>query len=142
MLLDLQVSRYSSLATDLNHILFTSLESSTQRPNMKKYLEVYYQEFVRIVSSSSTPVPFTFEQLLEEFKSKNPYGIFMAIWMIPFLTLSAEDMPDISSNNYDVDVETNIKKKREKLIKLGRVDGPFRSRLLAFINDLIQANKI
>ncbi|CAL4144096.1 unnamed protein product, partial [Meganyctiphanes norvegica] len=45
MLLDLQVNRWASLATDLNHFMFVSIEGTVRKPNVDQLLTEYYDTF-------------------------------------------------------------------------------------------------
>ena len=61
MLLDLQVCTQLSVAKDLNHFLFSSLDGKITKLHMKTFLTEYYTSFSEVLLLAKRAVPFTFE---------------------------------------------------------------------------------
>ena len=137
MLLDFQVVRYSSLATDLNHFLFTSLDSKAKL-NTDEFLKYYYTAYCNVINSTPYEPPFTYEELVAEFKLKKPFGCLMALWMIPFVTLNTEDLLEMDSFKDDQEAMRQTAIQGARLIELAKCEGSFRSKFLGFIDSVVE----
>ncbi|CAL4093817.1 unnamed protein product, partial [Meganyctiphanes norvegica] len=92
---DLQINRMASLATDLNHFLFGSIDGFVRKPNIDQLLNDYYTSFSSVIEEYGEPLPFTKEELVQEYRKKNAYGLIVANNVIPAVT--QEDVPDLES---------------------------------------------
>ncbi|CAL4126184.1 unnamed protein product [Meganyctiphanes norvegica] len=97
MLLDLQVNRMVSLATDLNHFIFASIEGPVRKPNIGQLLNDYYASFSSVIEGYGENLPFTKEELVQEFRNKNAYGLIMGNIYVPTVIMETEDVPDLEN---------------------------------------------
>ena len=79
MLLDLQICRITSLGIDLNHTIYSSTTEPMRRQYLIQMLQDYYEVFSETVKNSETKMPFTIEELREEFVRKNMFGYTFGI---------------------------------------------------------------
>jgi len=101
MLLDVQVNKMASLATDLNHFMFASLTGTVRKPNVDRLLTDYYASLSSVIEGCSEVVPFTKKQLSEEYKSKNAYGIIFGCAIVPPIVMESEAIPDLENITAD-----------------------------------------
>ena len=101
MLLDLQVCRKASLATDLNYFLYTSLSDKVRRPNMEHFLHTYYNYFKEVMEAGGKGIPFSEEELVAEFRAKNKFGAIFGMVLLPMLIVEDEGVPDMEMHNRD-----------------------------------------
>ncbi|XP_042872430.1 uncharacterized protein LOC122253428 [Penaeus japonicus] len=79
MLLDLQMCRQASLATDLNYLFHTSLEGHVRKTNLEIFLDIYYSVFLGVTQAGGTAMPFTQLELRQEYRNRLEYGLLMAL---------------------------------------------------------------
>ena len=77
--LDLQECRIGSLVNDINHLLYTSLDGPTRKQTKEYLLIEYYNIFKDILLEKSIPVPFNYEEFLEEINAKIVYGLIIGV---------------------------------------------------------------
>ncbi|KAK7079865.1 hypothetical protein SK128_023960 [Halocaridina rubra] len=102
-LFDLQGCRIGSLALDLQHFLNLNLTGPERRPNLPFLLAIYHKTFCDIVEAGGVTMPFTLEELREEYVSKGYYGALYAIMWLPNMVRRPEDAQDV------LDVNTGAK---------------------------------
>ena len=134
-LLDLQIVSPASIAVDLNHLIFSSLEISLIKSNLTHLLKRYYDVFERVYNAAELPVPFTFEELELEFEAKKKYGLMMGIVMVPFVALEKDDLVDIGGINNEEDAERVMKQQEERLLEVATSGGRFQKRFCALIDE-------
>ncbi|XP_047501145.1 uncharacterized protein LOC125047086 [Penaeus chinensis] len=94
MLLDLQVTRYASLAIDVSYLLLTSLGGSVISSSVQDFLNAYYASFSAVTEATGHPVPFSFKDLQQEFRNKLPFGLLFGLIVHPYVVMSSSDMPE------------------------------------------------
>merc|ERR1719370_513215 len=65
MLLDIQVNKMASLATDLNHFMFASLTGPVRKPNIDRLLTDYYASLSSVIEGCTQVIPFTKDELIK-----------------------------------------------------------------------------
>ena len=137
MLIDLQVCRIGSLALDINHLVFSSLESGIRKSNLNHILKEYYEEYSLILTKSGVDISFSLNELEDEFFSKNPYGFCKGMMMIPFVGLEEDDLLEIDTlkdENHAKEEALILGKKMKNAIENNSI---FRNRFLDLIEDFI-----
>jgi len=113
MLLDVQVNKIASLATDLNHFIFASLDGPVRKPNLDRLLTEYYASLSSVMAGCSQVTPFTKDELVKEYKSKNGHGLIFGSMIVPPIVMESEDIPDMENI---VDFEQFMKDWQEKCL--------------------------
>lgn len=137
MLLDVQLNQYSSPATDLNYMIYTSTIGDVRQPNLQEFLSSYHSTFCSVLEMGSMEPPFTREELVQEFKDKNAYGAIYAITLLPFLVIEPEDAPDLSSGTDD-DIQDMLAESMELLDK----NPLLRPRFVSVFDDMMESGLI
>ncbi|XP_045586389.1 uncharacterized protein [Procambarus clarkii] len=137
MLLDLQLNRVASPATDLNYLLYTGLHGDIRKANWRDLLSFYYDTFRGVMEAGGRDMPFTLEELHQEYRDKMDYGLLFATMSVTIQMGKAEDSPDII-NIKEEDVPKMFEDSRQNTIKMMENNQIFRSRFLAVFVDLIQ----
>lgn len=105
MLLDLKISRKAAPATDLNFFIYTSLMAQIRIPNMGNFLSFYYNTFKGIMTSVGLCIPFSEEELVQEFRLRHKFVGIFSMMSIPFLLLTPDDAPIVArmaNNNQEL----------------------------------------
>ncbi|XP_066944393.1 uncharacterized oxidoreductase dhs-27-like [Macrobrachium rosenbergii] len=134
VVLDFQMCLHASLAIDLSSFFFCCLEGPIRRANHKVFLDVYYQAFSRVLKAAGQSIPFSFNDLAEEYEKKILYGAIMAILVVPLL--AAEEEEDAPSVESIVDDTSFLVQRQDKLRKSLCLNGPLRTRFLDIFRDL------
>ncbi|KAK3873170.1 hypothetical protein Pcinc_021806 [Petrolisthes cinctipes] len=111
MLLDLQINRLSSPATDLIYLMYTSLNGKVRIPNLNIFLDTYYDTFNTVMEAAGMDMIFTRSELLEEFWSMNGLGAIYAMAVVPFVLLEPEDTPDFNKAENMEELLLEVKEK-------------------------------
>ncbi|CAL4061384.1 unnamed protein product [Meganyctiphanes norvegica] len=139
IMLDLANYTHSSLATDLNYLLFCSMDGNTRKTHLSTFLSAYYNSFATVMKAGGSEMPFSVEELLVEFKAKNIYGALMALIVVPLFIMDSEDAPDFDEIN---DAEQFIKNQEERMIKQAKKNPLVKTRFLAVFDDLLENGTI
>ncbi|KAF2364272.1 Protein of unknown function DUF227 [Trinorchestia longiramus] len=139
-LLDLQLNRFGPLGLDLNQFLFTSVSSDSRKNSIMNFLSTYYNSFKKVFDLVKKPMKFTFEELYEEYRQKNTYGVLMDFLSIAMLGLKTEDMPDYVDLKED-EAKSEANKNEMKLMTALDVNPILRSRLTNLLEE-IETNRI
>ncbi|KAK3873164.1 hypothetical protein Pcinc_021801 [Petrolisthes cinctipes] len=111
MLLDLQINRLSSPATDLIYLMYTSLNGEVRIPNLNTFLDTYYDTFNTVMEAAGMDMIFTRSELLKEFRSMNVLGAIYAMMVVPFMLLEPEDTPDMDKAENMEELLMEVKEK-------------------------------
>lgn len=132
MLLDLQIVRLASLATDLNYVLHTSLEGHTRRENLSSFLAIYYERFTQVLSAGCSAVPFSLEDLTQEYRNHLIYGLIMCLMSVVF---SLDWQADASYSEGGAEFQDQ----RNKVLIRAMADKPeIRDKFLFLIDEMIE----
>ncbi|XP_069175571.1 uncharacterized protein [Procambarus clarkii] len=93
MLLDLQLNRLASPATDINYLLYTSLHGDNRKTNWRNYLSSYYNTFRGVMESGGLGMLFTLEELHQEYRSKMEYGMLYGSMTVALLMRESPSSP-------------------------------------------------
>ncbi|XP_068213277.1 uncharacterized protein [Palaemon carinicauda] len=135
VLLDLQFCRQSSLATDLSYFFFTSLEKTDRNERLEELLTTYYDSFKTVVEAALLPMPFTAEELLEEYRRKILFGLIMSSLLLPNILCDPEEV-----QHFDAGVDGcaggYIERKRLRSLKMLQNNSVFRRRMIDLFDDV------
>ncbi|XP_045586392.1 uncharacterized protein [Procambarus clarkii] len=137
MLVDLQLNRVASAATDLNYLLYTSLHGNDRKANWRDFLSSYYDTFQGVMEAGGRDMPFTLEELHQEYKNKMEYGILFSTMTVSIIISESKDIPDID-NLKEEDIPKLLEEYRQKSLGMMKNNPLFRSRFLALYDELIQ----
>lgn len=136
-LVDLQVCRKASPATDLNYLLYTSLNGGERREHLNSFLKSYHNSFCNVLKDGDRDAPFTLEDLKGEYHNKNLFGLLMAVMIVPIVVSEAAEMLDLDNIDTD-DVEVLIKDQREKSLQQVDNNPLLKPRLLSVFDEMIE----
>lgn len=132
MLLDLQMVRVASLATDLNFVLHTSLTGHTRKDNLTLFLSAYYERFTRVLAAGGGSVPFSLQDLTEEYRNHLVYGLIIGLLAVVF-GLGVVGELDVSGS------EAESEDKRKELLIRAMTEQPhIRDKLVILIDEMIE----
>ncbi|XP_047500993.1 uncharacterized protein LOC125047012 [Penaeus chinensis] len=132
MLLDLQLVRLASLATDLNYLLHTSLKGQTRRDNLSSFLSAYYQRFSQVLAAGGSAVPFSLQDLTQEYKNHLTYGLITGLLAVVFGLRGEEGLND-SDGKADLQ-----DKRKDHLIRAMTNQPNIRDKLVFLIDEMIE----
>ncbi|XP_045586400.1 uncharacterized protein [Procambarus clarkii] len=135
MLLDLQMNRVASPATDLNSLLYSSLQGN-DKVKWRDFLSSYYDTFRGVMEAGGRDMPFTLEELHQEYRDKMEYGIILGSIFLTVLLGEREDAPDVINMKKE-DMPDVLEVTRQVTSKMMENNPDFRSRFLALFGDLI-----
>lgn len=142
ILLDLQVYRVASPATDLNYFLFTSVDGAVRDPNEQNFLSTYHSAFNAVLEAGGLSSLFNLQELLQEYRDKHPFGLLFGLVTMPMMISEATDIPE--SNEFLSLDESNagMTKWRSKMDGLLKSNPLLRPRLLALLDHMIEVGVI
>ncbi|KAK3874030.1 hypothetical protein Pcinc_021004 [Petrolisthes cinctipes] len=142
MIVDNQVTRVASLATDLVYFLYTSIRGDIRRANLQEFLGVYYNTFSSVIEAGGVAVPFTLSQLKQEFRKRMMYGLLFCCIAIPFYLGKDVEIPsqeELLSEN----TKEKMEKWRQNLKQKSLRDSPtLKNFFLASVDDMLEAGVI
>lgn len=103
--IDLQTSRYASVAIDILHFIYTSTEADLRTEHLNQLLTCYLDAVmaeVRLHVSAPEILlrlsnQFTLDRLWREIRSKIMYGLGIAMWLLPAVTFHQDRLPNLNS---------------------------------------------
>ncbi|XP_042223023.1 uncharacterized protein LOC121867237 [Homarus americanus] len=132
-LLDFQLCRKSSPATDLNYFTYTSLEGPNRKDNLQTFLKTYHDSFTKVLQNAGAPVPFTLEELRQEYHNKNLFGLLIGIMILPLVVSESSEALDLSKAKGQKFLEEHLERMTNQL------HNPVsRSRFLSMFEDMIE----
>ncbi|KAG7170770.1 uncharacterized protein LOC121864073 [Homarus americanus] len=134
-ILDFQMCYTASLATDITDFVYNCLSGSDRKTHLDDFLSSYYASFSRVLQACDSPIPFTYKQLQEEYKSKLLFGVMSSLYKLPFIV--AEDNEILDMDNYDNQTTFTNTQQRNMMIMFDR-NKSFHDRLLSIFDDLGQ----
>ncbi|CAL4238977.1 unnamed protein product, partial [Meganyctiphanes norvegica] len=137
MLLDAEICRFGSLALDLNYFMAISLDGSTRKTYTDHLLNQYYKSFCELLNSCDGVIPFTMDELREEFQRKKSYGHFWAISVLPLLLMSNEDLIDYGEFT-ECNKDEATKLWHEATVASLQTNQHMKSRLLAIFDEMME----
>lgn len=104
-LLDLQTMRYASPVFDIMHFVYTS----TDRENPENSIESIIAAYCKFLHDHTDKIfgaehadmakliktKFSYETLLDQYKSFALYGLAIAMWLLPAITFDIDNIPDL-----------------------------------------------
>ncbi|XP_068235963.1 uncharacterized kinase-like protein D1044.1 [Palaemon carinicauda] len=137
MLIDLQLSRVASLATDLNYFMMTSLIGEVRKTNEQLFLKAYSQKLNSMMSSAGKRLPFTFDDIVREFRRKHEYGLIFAV-LIGYITVAPkEEIPDFHEIKEE-DIPKMVEEFKDKTLELIRKNPLLKSQFLATFEYMLE----
>lgn len=103
--IDLQTTRYASVAIDILHFIYTSTERNLRSDHFDELLTCYMEavmfEVRRHVFApeilSRLAGQFTLEGLWREVRSKIMYGLGISMWLLPAVTFHYDRIPNLNA---------------------------------------------
>lgn len=142
MLVDLQIIRRAPLGVDLTYFFYGSFNGPDRQRNFEDYLDMYYESFCSVLRAGDFPMPFTRQELLEEFRDKMPFGCLAGMFLVPIVLAEEGETPDfigITEDNVD---EYNRGREKTLQTMMDRKGGLVRPRLLDMFDEMIEAGVI
>jgi len=136
-MMDFQVNRYSSVGTDLQYFLYTSLDGNVRRNNLDEFLSIYYSELERCSMISGMKLNFSKQELYREYRARSFFGLAKGIAAVPIILSPPSDAMDMDSYT-DAERETFVKKQQEQVQKQMRVNPLLRPRILDMIDEKME----
>nr|XP_045591192.1 uncharacterized protein LOC123753250 [Procambarus clarkii]XP_045600635.1 uncharacterized protein LOC123759574 [Procambarus clarkii] len=99
MLLDLQLNRLASPATDLNYLLYTSLHGKDRKANWRDFLSYYYDSFRSVMEAGGRGMPFTLKELHQEYRNKMEYGMLYGSMTVSLVMRESSSTLDEKKKN-------------------------------------------
>lgn len=141
MLIDLQITNYSSPSTDLNYLLYTSTTGEVRRPNLDDFLSTYYNSFSSVLEAANLDLPFTQAELRQDFKEKNVHGAIFSMVLLPFVIMDPEHVMDLQTGT-DEDLNDMLQEMKEKTMSQWDNNSVMKPRFLAMFDDMIESGVI
>ncbi|XP_026472445.1 uncharacterized protein LOC113376659 [Ctenocephalides felis] len=127
ILLDWQITRYSSPVTDITYMLFCCTDKYLRDQHYENLMRIYHKSLcshLEALGSDSNKL-FTYEALQEQLKTFSKYSLGMAIYDLPNMIANAEDIKDLDEmaesldNNDTLTMESfdSLNEKTEPLYK-------------------------
>ncbi|XP_064121415.1 uncharacterized protein LOC135225818 isoform X6 [Macrobrachium nipponense] len=138
MLLDLQLCREASVASDLNYLLCTSVNGDVRKPNLRHFLSLYHSTYKEVLEGGDMPMHFTIEELVEEYRDKNKFGLLFALVIIPMMLTEPEEVPEMS----DTDIETLMNDFRAIALDKLKTNPLFKPRFLSIFDEFMETGLI
>ncbi|KAK8735064.1 hypothetical protein OTU49_017443 [Cherax quadricarinatus] len=136
-LLDFQISRKASPATDLNYFMYTSFNGPERKDNLETFLNVYYESLREVLEAGGTKAEFTSQELREEYHKKNLFGLIMAMMVVPVVVSQAADVIDLD-NTTEGEHETFVEYLREKMLKQLDSNPLLRPRFISIFDEMLE----
>ncbi|XP_068230086.1 uncharacterized protein [Palaemon carinicauda] len=138
MLVDLQLCREASLATDLNYFLFTSLTGDVRKPHFDYFMSLYHSSYKEVLEGGNLPMYFTQEELVQEFRDKNKYGLLFAFMILPALLMEPSEVPEMT----DKDMNTLAEEFRAIALDKLNTNPLCKPRFLSIFDELMETGLI
>ena len=126
-LVDLQVAQMASLTTDLNFFLYPNLDVTARKLELKSLLGIYYKTYTSIICKAEQKLPFTLQELEEDFKNKEIFGFLVSLVFMPGL-----------HSDCDQNKEEGL---GDKLIRLASVEGEFQTQFLSLVDAMVNSSE-
>lgn len=137
MLIDLQLSRYASAATDLNYFLYTSFNGDVRQANVQEFLAIYYNTFSSVLEAGEAAEPFTQKELVQEYKNKHEYGLLFSIMIATFVITDSEDFVN-TDDVKEEDSQALFEEWMQSNISMMEKNPLLRPRLLSVFDEIIE----
>ena len=137
--MDLQGMRKASAAADLSYFLYSSFTGNVRKINIKPFLTIYYNSFSNVLQAAELPIPFSQEELIQEFRDKMILGCISGMFLAPIVLSEEQDvtnMIDITKENID----KNTSELQATVLRMSeREDGMLRDRFLSMFDEMLEA---
>ncbi|XP_068230084.1 uncharacterized protein [Palaemon carinicauda] len=138
MLLDLQMCREASIASDLNYFLYSSVSGDVRVPNIDQIMSVYHKSYKQVLEAAGLPMYFDEKELMEEFRAKNKIGALSSIGFVPIILLEPEEAPELA----DSDWETLVQEWRAIALDKLKTNPLCQPRFLSVFDELMETGLI
>lgn len=139
MLLDLQGMRKASVAADLSYFLYSSFTGDVRKNNLKAFMATYYDSFSSVLRAAQLPIPFSLEELLQEFRERMTFGCVSGMVLAPIVLSEEQDVHDF----LDVTEETLDKvssERQETILRMSqREGGQLQDRYTSMFDEMVEA---
>ena len=136
MFVDLQATTLTSLAVDLNYFMYSSMNGNVRKFNLKDFLDTYYQAFNDVLHNANQKMPFTFQQLYDEFMDKNVIGFMIGLMITPIMLIESDEVSDYVEGE---DIEEFFARSKEKALEQIDSNPLLEPRFISILNDMIDS---
>ena len=138
MLVDLQVCREASVASDMNYFLFSSVNGDVRKNRIDHFMTVYHSSYKAVLEGAGHSMFFEKGDLLQEYRDKNKLGVLFGMGLIQALLLEPDEVPDMSEK----DLEKLQQDYNEMSMKRFETDPLFKPRFLSIFDELMEVGLI
>ncbi|XP_050727759.1 uncharacterized protein LOC127004243 isoform X1 [Eriocheir sinensis] len=142
MLVDLQAMRRASVTADLSYFLYSSFTGDVRRNNLDTFLDTYYDSFCGVLRAAQVPLPFSREELGQEFMNKLTFGCVSGMILAPIVLSEDQDVMNFTEiDEENMDQVNNHR--QEQIVRMSkREDGQLKDRYLDMFDDMVRAGII
>ncbi|BES92905.1 Hypothetical protein NTJ_05712 [Nesidiocoris tenuis] len=134
---DLQVMRYSSLATDILYFLCTSVEPSVLSFYHDDLIVAYHQSLTETLEKLAPGAPqIAIAQINDQIEDLALFGLLMGFLLLPAITVES-DLIDLDSMQHGEDLASKFEQQREQMMS-----AKYRERVRSLVLYFIERNFI
>jgi len=136
-LVDFQMHRYSSVATDLQYFFYTSFNGDLRKSEFENFFTFYYTELEKCVKLSGLRMNFSKDELHGEYEAKGMFGLTVALIAIPIIMTEPSDA--MSLDGFTEEEKDKFVAEQDKYVKNAMKNNPLlRPRVLDMIDEKIK----
>ena len=139
-ILDLQLAQIASLTTDLNCFLYPNLDINSRETELKSLLKIYFNTYTSIVCKTKLTLPFTLQELENDFKNKELYGFIIGITVLSILHVDPDDSIEIDFLGKEKNTEKQSEDVGNNLIRLASIEGEIQTKFLSLVNAMVASS--
>ncbi|XP_066967213.1 uncharacterized protein [Macrobrachium rosenbergii] len=128
--LDLQGCRKASLAIDLQHFITLNVAGPERRSKLPLLLGTYHAAFDEVMKAGGSGVPFSLEDLRQEYIEKGFYGVLYSVMFLPNMVRRPEDYQDILGTE-----STSKRSQMENVLKMVDDNPLLKPRVMSVIEE-------
>ncbi|XP_042888384.1 uncharacterized protein LOC122263817 [Penaeus japonicus] len=136
VMLDLQSCQKGSPAVDLQVLMSLSVPTRSRRQNLALFLQEYMSSLSATVTAGGFALPFTLEELQQEYIAKTMYGVLMGVTFIPVIVGDAEDAPDFTQ--VDENMEQFFDERTDQVLDMLKRNPVMKERMCGLFDDCIE----
>ncbi|XP_050727767.1 uncharacterized protein LOC127004245 isoform X2 [Eriocheir sinensis] len=142
MLVDLQCAGRASMAVDLAYFLYSSFTGDVRRNNLDTFLDTYYDSFCGVLRAAQVPLPFSREELGQEFMNKLTCGCIFGMILLPIVLSEEQDVISFAEMD-EANMDQMSSHRQEQIVRMSkREDGQLKGRYKDMFDDMVRAGLI
>jgi len=128
-LVDLQMHRFASIATDLQCFFYTSFDGDVRKNNLEEFISTYYSELEKCLKVAGKKLQFSQHELRGEYQAKSMYGLAMGLVSIPQVLAGSSDA---------VELDELVEGQDQRVRRMMSSNPRARSRLMDLVADKVE----